>query len=136
MTKEQLLILRVMCVGGEEKGLTDTSGEFVNGDILTEGKFVRLSGEWHMLTKIILEKICEDFPHLFQPMKWWEGRQPEDMPLYLKAKKTGAVRKVLSYTRNPEGAADFAGEDFPTALEWFEPATEQEYNEYQNSLRV
>lgn len=27
------------------------------------------------------EKAClKDYPHLFQPLQWWEERKPEDMP--------------------------------------------------------
>ena len=52
---------------------------FIIGQILKKVKTV--SGKEFVPSML---QQPDDFPHLFQPLKWWEDRKPEDMPEYLK----------------------------------------------------
>ena len=133
LTKQQLLIPRVLCIGGKDGEPNYPDSKFLTGEILIEkgDQFVSIDG-----TRSSHSSWMYHFQNLFKPIPWWYGRTVEEMPLYLKAKKTGVVIKPLSYTRNPEGAVNFAGEDFPTSLEWFAPADISDYQEYQKAKTV
>lgn len=146
LTKQQLLIPRVLCIGGKEGEPNYPDSPYKVGQIITassKSKRFPLFGEnneenWEAWVDkkeggaiIVSIPGLLKYRHLFKPLPWWYGRTVEEMPLYLKAKKTGVVIKPLSYTRNPEGAVNLAGEDFPTSLEWFSPADLSDYNEYQ-----
>lgn len=41
-----------------------------------------------------------DYPHLFRKLDWWEERQPEDMPEYLKDIADGELFKVREWLTN------------------------------------
>ncbi len=80
----------------------------------------------------------EGYPHLFKKLEWWEEREPDDMPDYVKGESE--VYKVLS---NPTGITDvvYAKWILPhnknamrlLSLSKTVPATEEEYLAYQNT---
>ena len=129
LTKEQLLIPRVMCVGGKEGEPNYPGSQFKVGQVLTQcvlyGDEVFVHEDF---SKPIYSSFAFKFPHLFRPMPWWEGRQPEDMPKYVRIKNK--VLRVVKYNLT-------FGEFLPKKskymkrLEYTQPATEQEYLEYQ-----
>lgn len=78
LTKEQLLIHRVMCVGGKEGEPNYPGSPFKSGDILKLGKSELFY--WGVdKDEMISVQFVDQFPHLFRPMLWWEGRKPEEM---------------------------------------------------------
>ena len=132
LTKEQLLIPRVMCVGGKEGEPNYPGSQFKVGQVLTQcvlyGDEVFVHEDF---SKPIYSSFAFKFPHLFRPMPWWEGRSIEDMPLFVKITKTGEVKMVEKY--DPEYmSVKFVEDEFYDSLMIYTPATEQEYLEYQN----
>lgn len=130
LTKEQLLIPRVMCVGTEPGTPNDTSGNWITGTICTLSDTINGTGEPCCVVPQYSMKFFSRFPHLFRPMPWYEGRHPEDMPEYIKYGQ-GAVYKVIEWKEN-EHYGVYAlcerGEDYPLIMQpQTSPATEQEY---------
>lgn len=85
-------------------------------------------------------QFCEDFPHLFRPMHWFEGKLLEELlPKYLKAKpmaiEMGWAKyfEILRYS-GKSGAYDHfrSTTDVPGPLLLFLPCTEEEYLEHTN----
>lgn len=111
LTKEQLLIPRYLCTGTPGKQIWPGS-IWRSGDIIEESK---LHGDLMYCDKD--GPRYSDFPHLFKPLRWWEYRQPDDMPEYVKSQETGRV-----YKRHK--TASYHG---------FGPATREEYEEHLNS---
>ena len=132
LTKQQLLIPRVLCIGTKEGEPNDTSRDYISGNIITVGDYLSNSDFLSMkATAEYLEGLTTKFPHLFRPMEWWEGRSIEDMPLFVKITKTGEVKMVEKY--DPEYmSVKFVEDEFYDSLMIYTPATEQEYLEYQN----
>jgi len=65
----------------------------------------------------------EKMPHLFRKLNWWEERKVEDMPEYVKY-HNGSISLL---TKDMIEAGGIVLEDYL-------PATEQEYNDYINSI--
>ncbi len=133
LTKEELLIPRVMCIGGKEGEPNDTSGDFITGDILTQT--VKSIHKWRsekLKHSVYLDPdFVEKFLHLFKPLQWWEHRKPEDMPEYVWYKDKG-VFKVDVWDFKYEEAMIFKGGLISTvSIGLLTPATEQEYLDYQ-----
>ena len=93
--------------------------------------------------------FCPQFPHLFRPLKWWEGLDIDELPKYVKF--DGKVSKVIKLIWGDEDK----GEPYWTKVEyngdglfhldnqyqlkgfWWnevEPATEAEYQNYLTKL--
>ncbi len=146
LNKQQLLIPRVLCVGGKEGEPNDTSGDFITGDILTQT--VKSVHKWKsakLKHSVYLDPdFIEKFPHLFKPLPWWYGRSVEEMPEYLifiDDGKTEFVLKVEKYLFHKDTteywAFEYLWENEPDvkrmALSGWEPADESEYQEYKKS---
>lgn len=80
-----------------------------------------------------------DYPNLFQPLQWWEGREPEDMPEYTKMVYNGGIKFVQKVERwegfNCAGQPLYrylnrVGQLSTFCVDELEPATEQEYLTY------
>lgn len=81
--------------------------------------------------------ICpDDYPHLFRKLKWWEEREIEDMPNYIRVEHTiplayyqnlNGVYKVGEYIS--DGFIPDKGDGIKSISfnKWVFPATEQEY---------
>ena len=67
----------------------------------------------------------EKYPHLFRELKWWELREEEDMPKYLKFRH-GGVAESEAFMRHLLLNSMWANANNPM------PATEQEYNDFIN----
>lgn len=142
LTKEQLLIPRVMCVGGKEGEPNYPGSQFKVGQVLTQcvlyGDEVFVHEDF---SKPIYSSFAFKFPHLFRPMPWWYGRKPEEMPdwvYYISMKGIKEVRKVIHWEFF-EGhwmwkseCGEVGNFFYYKDDEQYQPATEQEYLEYQN----
>jgi hypothetical protein len=73
-----------------------------------------------------------DYPHLFQPLEWWQERQPGEMPEYVKAKRSEQVLKVESIEYKYMSAI-LEDDNFPRSLANFLPATESEYQSFKQN---
>jgi len=114
---------------GEEKGKRLYPHSDVSvGDILTIDPLGHVyasdTGKW------VGKAQVAEFPHLFRPMPWWEHRNPEDMPEYLKL-DIGYVKEVESYS-STEGLdyVYFQNDHCSYPLYMTIPATFKEYQEY------
>jgi hypothetical protein len=96
----------------------------------TPGKVLYPNCRW-MHGDIIINhddiKFYALFPHLFRSLEWWESRNPNDMPEYVRLKSK--VFKVEKYCiSGNEFITD--GKKIIKSLANTLPATEQEYQEY------
>lgn len=79
----------------------------------------------------------DGFPHLFKPLQWWEDRDINDMPEYLKDNGDAEIFKVREWVDNSMGVIwlnknkkmNHTGFHQANA-EHFTPATEAEYLDY------
>jgi hypothetical protein len=150
MTKEQLLIPRVMCVGTKEGTQNFPGSDYLTGTILEpDGKDAKGIYYYRLKNRlfIYIDEV-ENYPNCFRPMPWWEGRKPEDMPEYVTVNllgslqwmaneiKTGAVYKLDADFKYSYYKGHYLGIQYNNgggALgEYLLPASEQEYNEYKN----
>jgi hypothetical protein len=135
MTTEELLKPRYKVTG------TYPGSPFEIGDVLVKaidsGKLFwsRLkTGQWANSVKDI-----EKYPHIFTEMHWSERRKFEDLPRYLSFLPDGhgslqAIYKVVVYGRNFDQWL-WTGESYVhkrESLIGYDPATEEQYNEYIN----
>jgi hypothetical protein len=98
--------------------------------------------------------FCPDFPHLFRPLKWWEGLAVDELPKYIKWELDDSITeyfKVVEWLliKNDEDDEDgrlFVTEEIDNdgdAFTWdfaynydgeIYPATDAEYNDYITKL--
>jgi len=75
------------------------------------------------------------YPHLFRKLNWWEERKVEDMPEYVKP--IVAPYYIFKVTRFTQDEYCYFignnGKEIGEFISRFEPATEQQYNDYINS---
>jgi hypothetical protein len=144
LTKQQLLIPRVLCIGGKDGMINYPDSEFVTGEILVFGKsLTRLGNEvkndngcfWKQdQSAYVSKRYTEAFPHLFKTIPWWYGRTVDEMPEYVKnsdifSMSNGKVYKVIKHEENFVYLEARNNPRFH--IENFEPAEESEYQEYQ-----
>ena len=76
------------------------------------------------------EKYLNQYPHLFRRLEWWEYRNTDDMPEYLKSIPTGIVYKFKCFS-NCDKAVVYVTDNYaPKALSYLQPATIADYTEY------
>lgn len=143
LTKQQLLIPRVMCVGGKEGEPNYPNSPVNTGDILelTIHGYVFIACYGVTVTRDTVSK----YPHLFRPMPWWECRKPEEMPdwvYYISMKGIKEVRKVIHWEFF-EGhwmwkseCGEVGNFFYYKDDEQYQPADESEYQEYQKQKDV
>ena len=136
MTKEQLLIPRVLCIGGKPGDPNYPGSRFMTGDIIEQNG----RDYWGIKADAWISQTTVDrYPNLFKPLPWWYGRTVEEMPQYVKD-ENGEVWKVTKYFIDSSVACFYTGEiekkgwlkgtETPFNLLAVEPADEAEYNEY------
>lgn len=80
------------------------------------------------------------YPHLFQKLEWWQERKPEEMPEYVKH-SGGEVIRVDGWEKDNEERSHgvIISNEFKIHntrhISWFLPATLEEYNQYQSSIK-
>lgn len=136
LTKQKLLIPRVLCIGGNDGEPNDTSGDFITGDILTQT--VKSVHKWKsekLKHSVYLDPdFISKFPHLFRRLAWCDYRDDNIEVDYVRYIKTGAVLPVSHTVYN--GKMFFIGpsKKYEPGIR-FEPADESDYLEYQNSKK-
>lgn len=71
------------------------------------------------------------YPHLFQPLEWWEERKVEDMPEYVRHTSVNKIEKVIRWCIKSQ--LNYVAIKHTTwDLYHLMPATEQEYINTQN----
>ena len=118
------------------------NSEFRVGDVL-EFKHIHPYPNYSLkfgVDKIVFPEYIDDFPHLFKKLQWWEDRNPEEMPKYLKM-----ISYIKPCTNNPENFELKKGQVFKPgkfSINSFEighwifstqltiPATKEEYESY------
>jgi hypothetical protein len=96
------------------------------GNILTQYTQFNKTSYW-VNDNLYTDRHPEDYPHLFRLLHWWEFRDESEMPEYVKSSKW--VAKIRSYDLS-KGTFVADGEVESSALQAFNPATLNEYNEY------
>ena len=141
LIKEQLMIPRVLCIGGKE-GEPNYPGSMVKtGEILTHCTGIT-NGRYYESKDGHLIHLPLNFPNCFKPLPWWYGRTVDEMPLYLKFiddGKTEFVLKVEKYLFHKDTteywAFEYLWENEPDvkrmALSGWKPADLTDYMEYQ-----
>lgn len=138
MTKEQLLIPRVMVIGTEQGKMNYPGSNFRTGEVL------QMYGRWYERENkspyvSIKASDVAKFPNCFKPLPWWYGRKPEEMPdwvYYISMKGIKEVRKVIHWEFF-EGhwmwkseCGEVGNFFYYKDDEQYQPATEQEYLDY------
>jgi hypothetical protein len=92
------------------------------------------------------KEFYDKYPYIFKKLEWWEERDIEDMPKYLKVVESGKIEKVTDYFLDAYTPAFYTGKTYKSKLfgiapEPFNirstiPATEEEYNQYTNGLQL
>lgn len=137
MTKEQLLIPRVLCIGGKPGDQNYPGSRFMTGDIIEQNG----RDYWGIKADAWISQTTVDrYPNLFKPLPWWYGRTVEEMPQYVKD-ENGEVWKVTKYFIDSSVACFYTGEiekkgwlkgtETPFNLLAVEPADLTDYMEYQ-----
>ena len=122
LSKQQLLIPRVLCIGGKE-GEPNYPGSMVKtGEILTHCTGIT-NGRYYESKDGHLIHLPLNFPNCFKPLPWWEKRSASEMPDYVKD-NNGVVHTV-------EKIITADGNSWSTVSGDIEPADESDYQEYQ-----
>ena len=137
LTPQELLIPRVICIGGKDGEPNDTSGDFISGDILTQT--VKSIHKWRsekLKHSVYLDPDCAiKFPHLFHPLHWSEFREVEDMPHYVWIE--GKVFKTALWDYDNDVVYVFEGEcTTPLMIQSSLPATREEWEAQQQQTAI
>lgn len=132
LTKHQLLIPRVLCIGTKEGEPNFPGSRFMAGDIIKQNGrdyWSKKADAW--LNKTTVKK----HPHLFKPLPWWYGRTVEEMPEYILASKTYGIVKVNEWRCMGELCLALTDDGMLSAANWeFEPADESDYELYVSKI--
>jgi len=132
LTKSELLIPRVLCIGTKDGEPNDTSGDFITGDILTQT--VKSIHKWKsekLKHSVYLDPdFIAKFHHLFRRLAWCDYRDDKIEVDYVRYIKTGIVLPASHTVYN--GKTFFIGpsKKYEPGIR-FEPADESDYQEYQ-----
>lgn len=134
LIKTELLIPRVLCIGGKEGEPNYPGSRFMTGDIIEQNG----RDYWSIKADAWLNQTTvKKFPHLFQPLQWWYGRTVEEMPRYVNTNSVYGIRKVKEWAfikgekLDRWRVEDTRGEIYSTFHLDITPADESEYQEYQ-----
>lgn len=138
MTTEELLKSRYKVIADYP------NCHFNVGQIIEKRKY--MNGKWYV-------PGCtfdpDDYKANFQKLEWWQERKPEEMPRYLKDKDGNKVYSVYKHFNctYPQsirtGESDFFDDpncwlrehDYTQNYSFYLPATEEEFNQYQSSIK-
>lgn len=117
MTNEELMKPRCKAIA------PDTSGNFEVGEIFYPEK----NGSYYFYGDN--GKRCfapKYYPHLFRELEWWEDRNPEDMPEFIKDATDGEVSKpIWRQGKMKIGKRTWSIRNI--VMCFYSPATEEEY---------
>jgi hypothetical protein len=141
MTVEELLIPRY-------KVIADYPNiQFKIGDIVKKYFFdISQKGAYTYLTNVksplqgssLKREYIETMPHLFKKLEWWEERDENDMPNFIKNKEDGHIAKIEEQSKNTSSEVYIEGFDHRNKRSFYgwvslfnsNPATEEQYKEY------
>lgn len=136
LTKQQLLIPRVLCIGGKE-GEPNYPGSMVKtGEVLTLCTGIT-NGRYYESKDGHLIHLPLNFPNCFKPLPWLYGRTMEEMPEYITV--DGDTLKAEEYDLYPPVVNGVSGlvwvrlneKLLPIDLRKAAPADLSDYLEYQ-----
>lgn len=127
MNPEQLLIPRYVVIA-DYPGSKFKVGQIIEFVSRADKEF-SFTEEWFVVMDGFAfgETWFQQWPHIFKALQWWEARQKNDLTGYIKLFLNGEWR-VFHIDITDEGIMkwQFGGR----RPEEFQPATEQEYNQY------
>lgn len=131
MTNEELLKPRWKCIADFPDSKYKI-GQIYDGFEFEDNIFISPKDFGYSDTPI---DIPEDYPAIFKKLEWWEERNKEDLPKYIKHKLDNIILKVYEYGRYD--AWFYQEEDGVTytpalPIKHFDPATKEEYEQQQN----
>lgn len=130
-TKEQLLIPRYRVKVGYPMS------PYRIGFIITFTSDIARIVETGQCVVSVNEDEFKKYPHLFEPLAWWEYRELEDIPSYLSLEVSGRTvySKVLAIRQQDRFfrviCDDDPGKEFTISM--YEPATTEEYEAYKKA---
>lgn len=135
MTPDELLIKRYKCIAPIP--FQPFPDMYNVGDIFTDnGKTAVLNQKGDPVYVVEWEK----YSHLFQPLPWYAERKPEDMPPYIKRKRSDGTFEILRVLHPSCDRREFGHEDGTIEHRFVfndgfggTPATLEEYNEWKQS---
>lgn len=135
LTKEQLLVPRVLCIGTDEGKPNYPGSQLKTGDIITVGSLIQIGLQVFSASELLLSELCNQFPNCFKPLQWWELRTSEDMPEYVKFIHDPYIGEIVHVPSFEKGSTPFEfilGRPKLTIQHYSfcEPATREEYEEY------
>jgi hypothetical protein len=78
------------------------------------------------------EKEVDEYPDVFEKLKWYEYRENDQMPVFVKEVEGDSVFRVKKY----QGGGFYDEFNIPHhTVSSYMPVNESEYNEYRNSLK-
>lgn len=111
----------------------DTSGNLKKGQILVLDEE---AGAFWCGKTCYTDDQLKQWPHLFQPLEWWQEIKPEDMPEYVKQHPTNRIGSnakffvIKVYEWSDDGTRIIFKEGGGLLVDYIIPATENEYLQY------
>jgi hypothetical protein len=117
---------------------------YPNGTILVQQSHSNGFGPemWIAGQYTFLESDLDKYPYLTRKLEWWEEREPDEMPEYVKwnykpnvdnSEMKGLVRKIEGW--NQAGYGVITDNGLTTASKHWLPASETEYLNYINTQK-
>lgn len=138
LSKEQLMIPRVLCIGTEDGKQNYPKSLFKSGQVLELDNISHDGRNCYVVPSYDIDYFLS-YPNCFKPLPWWYGRTVEEMPEYVSHTLKGVTtyHKVLAWAWGGngwlwEGVGDERGDFFVWSDHFqYQPATLEEYQEYQ-----
>ena len=136
LTKQQLLIPRVLCIGTEDGKQNYPKSLFKSGQVIELDNISHDGRYCYVVPSYDIDYFLS-YPNCFNPLPWWYGRTVEEMPRYVNTNSVYGIRKVKEWAfikgekLDRWRVEDTRGEIYSTFHLDITPADESEYQEYQ-----
>ena len=136
LSKEQLMIFRVLCIGTEDGKQNYPKSLFKSGQVLELDNISHDGRNCYVVPSYDIDYFLS-YPNCFKPLPWWYGRTVEEMPRYVNTNSVYGIRKVKEWAfikgekLDRWRVEDTRGEIYSTFHLDITPADESEYQEYQ-----
>ena len=135
LTKEQLLIPRVMCIGKRNTARNPFGIFYTENDILTQGRDIMMWDSEDRGEVYFDPDWVEMMPHLFKRLKWHEKRDVKEMPEYIKQLDIVHPAKNWNLLEDCRWVFEFGHFGKQTIDDKMLPATQEQYNNYIDNIR-
>ena len=128
MTIEELIMPRYKVIADYPNNNYYDVGEIINLVVKSNGEYWNGEASYYLT-----EKEIQKYPHIFRRLKWFEDRDEDIMPMYIKLIEAEGVAKVINYnvdSNTPCMVKVKALSVGTVNLYDYLPATEEEYNDY------